>query len=1455
MGAENDITLDIGLDLDVDDAQKVADKIRKVYGGVLSSGGNKATKQIENIGKLKQAYDKLLTTYENLADAQEKYQSQMDSLGKATTKSSDFSKLAEEYQDFYEKFGERTKASEFRDREGVIKTLREEINNISKNSIGGLYEKDTGRIVSSAKYDEMVKSLNALEAAQKKALASFADMKLNATNAETEIDRLKTSLGDVLKISNPTTRSVQDFANALAEAEKTGRAADGSAIEGMFNKNGGLIRAETDELKRLKKQFAELQNLSLGGLNQQLESADAEVKQTYNDIQKAERVLVSRISELAKKDPNSASIFKPILESLSQIPGVSEDAKAALDQLNQSLASTGEHSKKTGEDIRQELVGAISEIGKKSIGIIGANLGRTTRQLTSKVTNIIESIPKKLKKASGELAKINKQVLKLVGSGIMKFMPSFVKNLGKGNGLLSKASSNLKNFILAGIGVRSIYFLFRKFWDMVKEGVKVLAQLDAETNRSLSNIMTAGNQLQNQFGALGGVILNAIAPAIIQLINLINKAIEAITRFFAALTGHGTYKRAIAVQKDYAASLGKTGKAAKDATHYLAAFDEINQMTSKDAGGSGGGSGSGITGGEFEDVPIDEEFRKQVESSDWSKIGETIANKLADQLEKIPWDTIQKAAEKMADRFSSLLNGIFSVTRLWKDIGATIGKGINTISAFANRFVSKTKWEWLGKDLAIALRESVNTIDWAGLGKLLTDKWQILMRTFHGFVTEWSKKDAITLGNDLAMMIKNAFYNIPWNTFIPDAVTFATRVLQTLTSAIKGVDWEGFVTTIANSVKRANWTTLYSAVTEAFNAIADIDWAYIGTEIGQSLNAMLSTMQWDKWIPTFVDFASSLLQGITNAISGINWDEIVQKIRTGIKNANWGKLLASTADLVSTFIKYGDELLSTLVDSLIEAVPEDGSEWQAFITSLSDSIGKAAEGIKDNWDKIKPYFEDLFKIAAEKASGPISEIIADVFSHSMRLGVQIMLKVIKKDWLQILGIAFVQSIPQIIAELVKLGFEKKLLPWLGGFLKGAAPKIGALFKAGFGKLKAADAMVGNGGFVDTAVIGQKLSGAFSTIGKAVSTGVSSIGTVLTTDVSALATTATGLLGTVAAAVGAAVAGFAIGQKISPWFEENIIAPIQKGFGKSQEEIDEDIAFTKEESQKSLGEFAADVGDAFWALLTDPDFGLPKFFSDLGQTISDGFDDMVTSLSNWAQGVQQWWQGVGQYWEGVGKNIATWFTNRVNDIKNFINNIKTHLTNIKTNLSQWWTGVQQFWTGVGQKIGSWFSSKIQAVINFKNSVVKGFQQLASGLSSIGTGIVNGLKKVINGFIGLLNKGIGALNKLSVDVPDAIPVIGGKHVGFNIPKIPQLAKGAVLPPNKPFMAMVGDQKQGTNVEAPLSTITDAVVQALSQMYNMTDNQSSDQPINIYIGDQLLDTVLVKSQKRMALRSGGR
>ena len=84
-----------------------------------------------------------------------------------------------------------------------------------------------------------------------------------------------------------------------------------------------------------------------------------------------------------------------------------------------------------------------------------------------------------------------------------------------------------------------------------------------------------------------------------------------------------------------------------------------------------------------------------------------------------------------------------------------------------------------------------------------------------------------------------------------------------------------------------------------------------------------------------------------------------------------------------------------------------------------------------------------------------------------------------------------------------------------------------------------------------------------------------------------------------------------------------------------------------------------------------------------------------------------------------------------------------------------------------------------------------------------------------------------------------------------RVPALAAGAVIPPNRAFLALLGDQRQGVNIEAPLDTIRQAFAETLANYLG----EDSGQPINIYIGDELLDTVVARSQRRRSLRTGGR
>lgn len=132
--------------------------------------------------------------------------------------------------------------------------------------------------------------------------------------------------------------------------------------------------------------------------------------------------------------------------------------------------------------------------------------------------------------------------------------------------------------------------------------------------------------------------------------------------------------------------------------------------------------------------------------------------------------------------------------------------------------------------------------------------------------------------------------------------------------------------------------------------------------------------------------------------------------------------------------------------------------------------------------------------------------------------------------------------------------------------------------------------------------------------------------------------------------------------------------------------------------------------------------------------------------------------------------------------------------------------------------------LEGLINFILGVFTGnWERAWFGVQQIFAGIWNGLldivQSVMDGIANAINAIVDAINSLSFTVPEWVPYVGGstfsigmsgafKHVTApdlsSFKWIPKLAKGAVLPPNQPFVAMLGDQTKGRNLEAPESLI---------------------------------------------------
>nr|DAL67201.1 MAG TPA: minor tail protein [Caudoviricetes sp.] len=117
----------------------------------------------------------------------------------------------------------------------------------------------------------------------------------------------------------------------------------------------------------------------------------------------------------------------------------------------------------------------------------------------------------------------------------------------------------------------------------------------------------------------------------------------------------------------------------------------------------------------------------------------------------------------------------------------------------------------------------------------------------------------------------------------------------------------------------------------------------------------------------------------------------------------------------------------------------------------------------------------------------------------------------------------------------------------------------------------------------------------------------------------------------------------------------------------------------------------------------------------------------------------------------------------------------------------------------------------------------------------------VRKATSGFTG---------TRVSTKAPARSRRVAAQSLDGNAPaynEIPALASGAVIPPNRKFLAVLGDQKSGTNVEAPLSTIKQAVMEAMAQ--------GSREPINVnlVVDGKTLARVVVPNINNMTRAAG--
>ena len=581
----------------------------------------------------------------------------------------------------------------------------------------------------------------------------------------------------------------------------------------------------------------------------------------------------------------------------------------------------------------------VSTLRNMASSAINAAAG-LARMAGSTVVSFLRRLADGAKKAAVQLGKVAGSAiiggLRKIGSLAAmagKSLLGLGKSARKSNGGIKDA---IKLLVRYGFGVRSVFMLVRKLRAAVVDAFQNMAKKVPEVNKTLSALSSSMDLLKNSLATAFQPILTAIAPYLVQLMDMMSEAAAKVGEFFAVLTGQNYIYQATKANIDYAKSLDKSTKSTKKNTketeNQLASFDHLNILkdTKKDKTDK-----EKTPTADFKKVPIESaisDLAKRIKDAfskgDFTEIGKILANKLTEWVNEINW--------------------------AW--LGKKIGEGINHIVDVVNGFFDNFDWVDLGQKFAEGLNSLIDNVNFYELGRAMTQKLRALIETAWGVVSDINWEH---VGDAIGNYIQGAFDNIPWETLgetVGTAITGVFRALQ--------------------------------------NAIVSFGWADAGERLANALNSMFDSINWVQIGNTINALFKGVLKGLKTFIATFDWDSHAKELERGFKNfikklptADIGEVLKNATIKILGFIRKGlinkdtwgqaGTKFGELLNKLFETDGKGNTIW----TELALAVGDLAESVvtaisatvnEFEWGDAGQNFHDAVFLLVEKF--PLDEL-------------------------------------------------------------------------------------------------------------------------------------------------------------------------------------------------------------------------------------------------------------------------------------------------------------------------------------------------------------------------------------------------------------------------------------------------------------------------------------------------
>lgn len=449
--------------------------------------------------------------------------------------------------------------------------------------------------------------------------------------------------------------------------------------------------------------------------------------------------------------------------------------------------------------------------------------------------------------------------------------------------------------------------LIRGTIEGVKQGLEELAKTSASSAKAMNTIQAAGGSIKLALGTAVMPIVKALAPMFVYLAGVINSACDAIARFFAVLTGQGTYTATKFSDSldGVSSSAGGAGKAVKRA---IAAFDELNVIGNQSGGGGGGGGVTSSLSSVVDDVPAFSELatkiREQIEQGNWRGVGEVVANKLNEGIRD--WDAAD-SAQKLSEKLTNVLD-----------------VAIGFVENFDSRALGRKVAEWF------------ENIDWSGIISRMSELAGALIGSITAFF--------VGLFEGAWENVKSWFREY---SFDEDGNFIVSGFLQGIADALSNVyNWikDNIVLPFINGFKKAFGINspakemeepgsmvgegILAGIAKPFKAIG----TWLNDHIVQPIKDFFTNNR-EAWDNTEIPFAEPLT----------NFTDMLQSA---------AQKFTAFADIIEATLGLGSEYISAFFITLLDYISTRGDliklNVQKFVLNLKATVLEGLAGLVDS---------------------------------------------------------------------------------------------------------------------------------------------------------------------------------------------------------------------------------------------------------------------------------------------------------------------------------------------------------------------------------------------------------------------------------------------------------------------------------------------------------------------------